>query len=259
MNHSKWTPWFSLLLAGAASAQMVNASRPPPEFATHTSGAHQVIAPPPVGYPQDVAYVARLNSQAKLLRHTPSATNSPELLARLDRLDAHASMLAKHEAFMREVQVSLTTIRNGADDLSELASQVLAAELAGDLTAKTTPARIAAASRLGLVSQRFSRSASEFWGPTGLRAEAVFLLVQDMGVLEETVKALELGNADLKIAAPRDALQKERAMGFAASLAKLRPHFSTVASQLMILTQVATARFEAENELAQLSSTATRR
>lgn len=115
-------------------------------------------------------------------------------------MSARANVLQQQRAVAQEVHDRLGAISRASSDLLE-ASETLGSLL---LQANASPAHIAAAMQLDMLSVRLGRSADNFIGGDGIRPEAVFLLGKDLKTFDVLLSGLADGNAELRLHAQRD-------------------------------------------------------
>ena len=118
-----------------------------------------------------------------------------------DAAEKRAAVVLAQQKTLVDAAQALRQVRRATSELAEAAEAVAAMKLQQGATA----AEVAAAGQMVMLVQRIGRSAGEFQTLDGVSAESVFLLGQDLGRFGELARGLLDGNAELRLAAARDA------------------------------------------------------
>lgn len=128
------------------------------------------------------------------------------LMAKVDSAEKSVKVVLGTEKVLTEVGTSLRTINRQSSDLLEAAEAVSSLELQQG----GSPAEIAAAGQLVMLTQRIGKSAGEFLTQEGVSSEAVFLLGQDLNAFREITTGLLNGSKELNLPAARESHLRER-------------------------------------------------
>ncbi|MFC5865851.1 methyl-accepting chemotaxis protein [Aquincola agrisoli] len=168
------------------------------------------------------------------------------LLPLVERTEKNArAVLEQREALVQGGQ-ALRRIARQSGQLLESAEAVVASKLQHG----GTPAEVAAAGQLVMLTQRLGKNAGEFLAAEGLAPEAVFLLGKDLPAFRDTALALQDGNADLGLPGTRDPATRERLAILLAEYEPIRVQAEAVLPRLpaMVAARQAQAAVLADSE-----------
>ena len=118
----------------------------------------------------------------------------------VDRADTNAKIVLVQQGALTKVGDALKAISQQSSDLLEIAQAV--ADL--KLQSNSTLAELAATGQLVMLTQRISKSASEFLAVEGVSPEAVFLLGKDLNLFRSIAQGLKDGDSELRLPPTRD-------------------------------------------------------
>ena len=123
-----------------------------------------------------------------------------------ERAEKSASLILGQQKILTQVGEALRTINRQSSDLLETAETISSLKLQQG----SSPAEIAAAGQLVMLTQRIGKSANEFQTLEGVSPEAVFLLGKDLNSFKEIAEGLLNGSSELRLPAARDAQVREQ-------------------------------------------------
>jgi twitching motility protein PilJ len=124
----------------------------------------------------------------------------------VDRAEKNANAILAQQKTLIQVGRALKTINTQAGELLESAETVSAMKLQQG----ASPAELAQAGQLVMLTQRIGKSANEFLTQDGVSSEAVFLLGKDLNSFREITEGLTDGNPELRLPGTKDAATRER-------------------------------------------------
>jgi len=124
----------------------------------------------------------------------------------VDRAEKNANAILAQQKALIQVGRALKTINTQAGELLESAETVSAMKLQQG----ASPAELAQAGQLVMLTQRIGKSANEFLTQDGVSPEAVFLLGKDLNSFREITEGLTDGNPELRLPGTKDAATRER-------------------------------------------------
>jgi len=128
------------------------------------------------------------------------------LVPQVTQTDAAVKIVLDQEKVLIEAGGALRAINRQSADLLASAQAVSAVALQQN----SSPAEIAAAAQLVMLTQRIGKSANEFLTQDGASAEAVFSLGKDLKAFREINEGLIKGNPELRLSSAKDAQMRER-------------------------------------------------
>jgi len=127
------------------------------------------------------------------------------LMPLVQRADKSAAIVLSQQQTLTQVSAALRNINRQSAELLETAETVASLKLQQGATA----ADLAATGQLVMLTQRIGKSANELLTFEGVSPEAVFLLGKDLNAFREITTGLLEGNADLRLAASKDATVRD--------------------------------------------------
>ena len=127
------------------------------------------------------------------------------LLALVDKAEKNAAAVVELQPTLTQVGEALRVINRQSSDFLDAAEAVSTLKLQKG----ASPAELAAAGQLVMLTQRIAKSANEFLTTEGVGPEAVFVLGKDLNAFREMVEGLDSGNPELRLPGTRDGETKE--------------------------------------------------
>jgi twitching motility protein PilJ len=124
----------------------------------------------------------------------------------VERATKNAATVMGQQKILTQVGSALRTINRQSSDLLEIAETVSSFKL----QQAASPAEIAAAGQLVMLTQRIGKSANEFQTMDGVSPEAVFLLGKDLNSFKEITHGLLEGSSELRLGAAKDAATRDQ-------------------------------------------------
>ena len=124
----------------------------------------------------------------------------------VDRAEKNAQAILAQQKSLIEVGRALKTLNTQTSELLETAETVSAMKLQQG----ASPAELAQAGQLVMLTQRIGKSANEFLSHDGFSSEAAFLLGKDLNRFREITEGLTDGNAEWRLPGTKDAATRER-------------------------------------------------
>jgi twitching motility protein PilJ len=153
----------------------------------------------------------------------------------VDRTERNAgTILAQQQALTRSSE-AIRSINARSGPLLEAAEALAASKF----EQQAGPNELAAVGQLVMLTQRLSRSATEFLSVEGVSPESAFLLGRDVEVFRDVAQGLANGSAELRLPPPRDAASRDRV---AAVLQQFEPTRADVETVLGNVRGLASAR-----------------
>lgn len=131
------------------------------------------------------------------------------LMPLVDRAEKHTKVLLGQQPVLTKVGKALRDVNHQSSDLADVAEQLSALKVQQN----ASPAEIAAAGQLVMLTQRIGKSANEFLTVEGVSTEAVFLLGKDLNSFKDVASGMVDGNAELHLPGTKDPQTKELVEG----------------------------------------------
>lgn len=123
----------------------------------------------------------------------------------VDAAERNAKSLLAQQSVLTRVGKSLREVNQQSSELMELADAISALKVQQN----ASPAEVAAAGQLIMLTQRIGKSANEFLTVEGVSTEAVFLLGKDLNAFREIAQGLSDGNPELRLPGTKDPQTRE--------------------------------------------------
>ena len=156
----------------------------------------------------------------------------------VDRAEKNANTILIQQKTLIQVGQALKTINTQAGELLESAETVSAMKLQQG----ASPAELAQAGQLVMLTQRIGKSANEFLTQDGVSSEAVFLLGKDLNSFREITEGLTDGNPELRLPATKDAATRERLQRLLKQYEQTRTQASAILGNLQGLVSARDAQ-----------------
>ncbi len=152
--------------------------------------------------------VRALKDGSDQLRPVPESVQAllDPLLPMVDRAEKSAKQVLAQEKVLTQAGDALRAIDRQAAAMLETAQTVSSLKLQQN----ASPAELAAAGQLVMLTQRIGKSANEFLRAEEVRQESVFALGKDVNTFGELTDGLLNGNAELRLPGSRDAATREQ-------------------------------------------------
>ncbi len=128
------------------------------------------------------------------------------VLPLVDRAAKNAATVLAQQKVLTQAGETLRAINRQSSDLLDIAETVSSLKLQQE----ATPAELAAAGQLVMLTQRIGKSANEFLTTEGVSPEAVFLLGKDLNTFRDIGRGLADGSSALRLPGSRDPQVRER-------------------------------------------------
>jgi twitching motility protein PilJ len=150
------------------------------------------------------------------------------LLPLVDRAETNAATVLGQQKTLTQVGQALRSINRQSSDLLDSAQTVASLKTLGN----ASPAELAAAAQLVMLTQRLGKSANELLTSEGVSAEAVFLLGKDLNSFRELAEGLLDGHPDLRLAGTRDPQLREPLQSLLRQYEQMRGQASAILGNL---------------------------
>ncbi len=208
----------------------------------------QALAGRPAAFDEVEDSAAVLARNLRGLRGGTGLAPAPEeLQSRVAQLLLLAELAEKNARAVLAQQARLTQAAQALQVLGGLSARLMdtaEAVAALELQREAVPARVAAAGRLVMLTQRIPRSAIEFFSAEDTRHEALQQLGRDQEDFRMLAQGLLDGDAQLRLAPARDAATRARLAELLDLYARLRRETGVVLEQLQPLAAARAARQE---------------
>ena len=149
----------------------------------------------------------------------------------VQRADKNGRMVLSQEKVLTQVGQALKAINRQSSDLLESAEAVASQPALQN----SSPAEIAAAGNLVMLTQRIGKGANEFLTQDGVSPEAVFLLGKDLAAFKRITEGLLSGNPELRLSAAKDPQLRERLNTLLTQFEQTRTQASAILGNLQAL------------------------
>ena len=179
------------------------------------------------------------------VRASVQATLEP-LMPLIDKAEKSANTVIAQQATLTQVSQALRAINKQSSELLDIAETVSSLKLQHDASS----AELSAVGQAVMLTQRIGKSANEFQTVEGVSPEAVFLLGKDLNLFREIVQGLLDGNAELRLAASKDAATRERLQALLRQYELTRTQAGTILGNLqgLVLAREAQAQIVSDSE-----------
>ena len=167
-----------------------------------------------------------------------------EITTLTDRAEKSAALILSQQKTLTQVGDALRTINRQSSDLLETAETISSLKLQQG----ASPAEIAAAGQLVMLTQRIGKSANEFQTLEGVSPEAVFLLGKDLNSFKEISEGLLNGSAELRLSAARDPQVREQLQALIKQYDDTRTQASAILGNLQGLVSAREAQTTINND-----------
>ena len=124
----------------------------------------------------------------------------------VDKAEKNAKVILQQQKTLTQIGAALRLINTQSATLLETAQGISALKVQQNAPA----AEMSAVGQLIMLTQRIGKSSNEFLTAEGVSPEAIFLLGKDLASFKEVTQALQNGNADQHISAPRDSATRDQ-------------------------------------------------
>jgi twitching motility protein PilJ len=159
-------------------------------------------------------YVAVLNNGGPVFNTSvPPAGTSEELRSRLleltkrnEEVSGFASAILTAKSDLTALTYNIAQVRAGSEELAALSQEITGLMQQSG----AAPGQVLRANRLTFFAERLGRGAAEILGSDTIDPEVPFLMGKDTNDFRELLKALDVGNDAIGVAAVRDSESKTR-------------------------------------------------